>query len=145
MMMKKYIYIILVLSFKFSFAQKEQAVYLKFDSKSEESCQIQEKDKGRYHNNKKQKKYIKNKSSSKDYSYRFYICKELFLAYKKIDTCNIKYLNNIKISKLIELKKVVEKTNPLYPEKIFPNLYLVEKINDSTIIKYKVKWKYYIE
>ena len=63
----------------------------------------------------------------------------------KIDSCRIEYLKNINMSNIDILIKKVNKTNPLYPYKVFPNLFLVEKINDSIIAKYKVKWEYYIE
>ena len=142
--MKHYIYLFLLV-FNTSLAQNKENYYLKFDSKSEEICQVSKGDRGRFHSIKNTKIYVKNKSSKKDYSYRFYICKELFLAGNEIDTCSIKYLKNIKISKIEELKEIVNKENPLYPHIVFPNLFLVEKINDSTIVKYKVKWKYYIE
>ncbi|MDW5290834.1 hypothetical protein [Formosa sp. PL04] len=141
--MRKYIYIILVLSLNFSFAQKEQAVYLSFNSKNDEFCQVQEKDRGRYHAVENTKKYLKIEQKNGEID--FYICKELFTSKKEIDTCDRTYLNKIKISKIEELKKVVDKTNPLYPDKVFPNLYLVEELNDTTIIKHKVRWKYYIE
>jgi hypothetical protein len=63
----------------------------------------------------------------------------------EIDSCNIKLLKVIKFSDLKTLDKEVNQVNPLYPYKVFPHLYLVEKINDSTILKYKVKWEYYIQ
>lgn len=143
--MKKYIFIISYLIFNFSSAQKVEKVFLEFNSDSNEFCDISKKDRGRYHSIVDTKKFIKTKSSLKNYSYRFYICKELFLSDKESDTCSINYLHNIKFSKIEDLKKKVYDTNPLYPYKVFPNLYLVEKINDSTIVKYKVKWEYYVE
>lgn len=120
----------------------------------------------------KEKKYIMFKTSSKStYEYEigngkkgvrktyvkeykndgnidFYIKDKVFkfnLKTSEADTCNIKYLNNIDLSDIKTLENEVNKVNPYYPFKVFPNLFLVEKINDSTIVKYKVKWEYYIE
>ena len=133
-------YIILVLLFLL-FYQKgvsQKIVYVSFDNSSKEMYDY-EIGNGQIG---KEKIYIKEfKKNQKIY---FYIKKELFES-EEIDTCKIEYLKNIKVSDLSTLKKEVNRTNPLYPYKVFPNLYLVEKINDSLIVKYKVKWEYYIE
>ena len=140
---KKALLVLTFLFFCIAYTQEKETVYLNFDLNSKEMCKTL-KDGGGYLDI---KKYQKIKSQSKKSNYRFYICDELFLFKRglKPDTCTIKYLKNIKISNLINLKIEVNKINPLYPYKVFPNLYLVEKINDSIIVKYKVKWEYYIE
>lgn len=133
----------LILAFLFlsiSYAQEKETVYLNFDLNSKETCKTP-KEGGGYLNIKKFRN-IKQKNKDID----FYICKELFLFKSglKPDTCTIKYLKNIKISKIEDLKKIVKIENPLYPFKVFEKVYLVDKINDSTIVKYDVKWEYYI-
>ena len=118
----------------------EKRIYVYFDGFSNEtySYEIGNGETGR------ERVYIKELQENG--SIVFYIRKEM-LSFKEneIDTCEVEYLKNIKISDLKTLKKKVVKINPLYPYKVFPNLYLVEKVNDSTIVKYKVKWEYYIE
>ncbi|MFK7749124.1 MAG: hypothetical protein AB8B65_12085 [Kordia sp.] len=144
--MKRYILIAFILFFYISNAQNEKEYFLLVDSESNELCQVSKKDNGRYHSKTNTSDtYLKTKSSLKEYSYRFYICKELFLSNTKIDTLSINYLKDVKISDITDLKEAVAKTNPLYPFKVFPNLYIVEKIDASTLLKYKVKWKYYVE
>lgn len=145
--MKRYLPIIVLFIFKILSAQEKQPTYLEFDAKSEQLCEVSKNDTGRYHSTEKTKKYVKIKSNSKEHLYRFYICKDLFLFSKKerVDTFNIANLKDIKISKIEDLKKEVNKINILYPYKVFPNLYIIEKIDDTTYVSYKVKWKYYIK
>lgn len=52
---------------------------------------------------------------------------------------------NVVFSDVDSLLTIVNKTNPFYPYKVFPNLYIVDSITDDEIMKYKVKWEYYIE
>ena len=138
---KRFPIILLHLFFSLIYAQNKETIYLNFDINSKETCRTL-KDGGGYLNVKKFQK-IKQKNGDLD----FYICEELFLFKRNLepDVCSIKQVKNIKISKIEDLKKIVDKENPLYPYRVFPHLYLVEKINDSTILKYKVKWEYYIE
>lgn len=143
--MKNYIYIIAFALSQTLFAQQNQNVYLSFNSTSNELCNIPKNEQERYHGITKVKRFEKIKSNH--HMLRFYICNELFLldSTSKIDTCASNYFKKIKISDIWELKKVINKVNPLYPAKVFKDVYLIEKLNDSTIVKYKVKWQYYIE
>lgn len=125
----------------FCFSQKKlkQKKYLHFDATSKKTYTIEV-------NGKIIAEPYYSKGVKKNGNITFYICKEMFYSdQKEIDTCKIEYLKNVKMSDLSILKKDVNRTNPLYPYKVYPNLYLVEKISDSTIVKYKVKWEYYIE
>ncbi|WP_046758702.1 hypothetical protein [Kordia jejudonensis] len=118
----------------------EKNTYLIFDNLSNQTYSFE------IGNGKIGTEKIFRKEKKKEGNIKFYIKKEMFLSNKKqSDTCTIDNLKNIKVSKIEDLKKDVNKINPLYPYEVFPNLYLVEKINDSTIVKYKVKWQYYIE
>ena len=120
--------------------KSENKIYLLFDNSSMETYNYEIGD-GKIGT---EKVYIKELKKNKDII--FYINKEMFYFKKKeVNTCKIECLRSIKISDLKKLKKEVNKRNSLYPYKVFPNLYLVEKINDSIIVKYKVKWEYYIE
>lgn len=134
------IFIIILLSnLSFSQNKERQIVYLYFDSTSEKKYSVEV-------NGRTIKEKYYNKGVKKNGNITFYIGKEMLsFNNKEIDTCKIQYLENIKISNIKDLKKVVNKENPLYPFKVFPNLFLIEKINDSTIVKYRVKWEYYIE
>ena len=133
------IIIILISHFCFSQEKAPKKTYLHFDSLSEKTYSVEV-------NGKITTEQFYSKGIKKNGDITFFIGKELFYFNKKeVDTCKIEYLKNIKISDLNTLKKEVNKTNPLYPYKVFPNLYLVEKINESLIVKYKVKWDYYIE
>lgn len=142
--MKNYLFIILFIFFYYSFTQEEKRIFIEFDSNSKsETCKISKEDRGRYHTISETKKFTK--IVQKNGNIDFYICKELFSHKKEKDTCNSNYLRNIKFSKIEDLKKTISKINPLYPSKVYPNIYMVEKINDSVIVNYKVKWEYYIE
>jgi len=140
---KKLIFIISIFPILlFSQEQKKETVYLLFDTNSIDTYTFETGD------GKVTSRAVYIKENKKYKNINFYIGKELFTFNKKkneIDTCTIKHLKNIKISKIEDLKKIVNKINPLYPFKVFEKLYLVEKINDSTIVKYDVKWEYYIE
>ncbi|MBC8755858.1 hypothetical protein H2O64_14365 [Kordia sp. YSTF-M3] len=139
--MKNLTSILLLFSCFFCLAQevKKQNVYLHFDSNSKKTYLVEV-------NGKNIKEKFYTKGIKKDGEITFYIDKEMFLSNKKqADTCSVIYLKNIKISNIEDLKKDVDKINPLYPYKVYPNLFLIEKINDSTIVKYKVRWEYYIE
>lgn len=140
--MKKIIfYLTLLLIFQKGLSQtNEKNTYLFFDNLSNETYSYEIGD-GRIGTEK-----IYNKVIRKNGEITFYIRKEKFsFSKKEADTCVIGHLKNIKILNIEDLKKDVNKINPLYPFKVFPNLFLVEKINDSTIVKYKVRWEYYIQ
>jgi hypothetical protein len=140
--MKKSILIVLAISFQISFSQSEEKKYLKFNSFSNSTYEYEVGD------GKREQKKTFIKEIKKDGDIIFYIKDKMFRYYTKsteIDSCNIKFLKLIKFSDLKTLDKEVNQVNPLYPYKVFPHIYLVEKINDSTILKYKVKWEYYIE
>ena len=137
----KNITIIMILISHFCFSQEkvQQKTFLHFDATSEKTYSVEV-------NGRIITEPFYSKGVKKNGDITFYIGKEMFyFNKKKVDTCKIEYLKNIKMSDLSILKKEVNKTNPLYPYKVFPNLYLVEKINDLLIVKYKVKWEYYIE
>ena len=143
--MKHFIIILFLFIFKTSIAQQNEIIYLWFNPKSNETCNIPKSERGRYHSEINDVKNVKIKQ--KEGGIDFYICNELFAWTKKseIDTCSIKYLDKIKFSNILDLIKIVNNKNPLYPEKVFKKVYLVEKVNDTMIVKYDVKWKYYIE
>jgi len=143
--MKNFIVILFFLFLKTSIAQQNEVINLWIDSKSEEKCNIPKSQRGRYHSEiNTVNKYEKYVSKSK---IRFYICKELFVWTKKykIDTCSVKNIKGINFSSILDLIEKVNNKNPLYPEKVFKKTYIFEKINDSVMVKYNVKWKYYIE
>ena len=131
--------------FENSIAQQKEVVYLLFDSKSESPCIIPESQRGRYHSEIDKVKDLKLKQ--KDGSVVFYICKESFHwdNNSKIDTCVNKNLEKIRFSNLSDLIRTVNNENPLYPNKVFKNVYLIEKVNDSVLLKYNVDWRYYVE
>lgn len=133
--------IILIFLSHHTVSQSNHKRYLLFNSPSNSSNEYEIGD------GKKEirKNYIKELRKNGDIV--FYINDNMFRYYKRneIDSSKIKHLKNINFSKLKSLKKKVNKVNPYYPYKVFPNLYLVEKINDSLFVKYEVKWEYYIK
>nr|WP_099565240.1 hypothetical protein [Gaetbulibacter sp. 4G1] len=140
--MKKLIllFLLLIISQEVLSQAIEKKIYVYFDTFSKETYSYE------VGNGKIRKKKVYIKEFKKNGNIIFYIGKEMLsLDKKEIDTCRVEYLKNIKISDFNTLKKDVNKINSLYPYKVFPNLYLVEKVNDSVIVKYKVKWEYYIE
>lgn len=139
---------IVFLVYGFVFSQEKQSVYILFDSSNDEPCIVTKNDSHKFNEaSSNSKKHEKIKSNSNEYMYRFYICKEQFLLKKetKVDTFSIDYLKKINTSKISTLKKIINDINPLYPSKVFDKVFLIEKINDSTIVKYDVIWQYYIE
>jgi len=139
--MKNIVIIVIAIFSQFCLSQSnnEERVYLEFNSSSEKTYLVEV-------NGRKIREKFYSKGIKKNGEITFYIGKEM-LSFNntEIDTCRIGHLRNIKISNINDLKREVNKINAFYPYKVFPNLYLVEKINDSTIVKYKVKWEYYIE
>ncbi len=135
----------LAITFYNAIGQQNQKIYLNFNSLSQEICIIPQNDIQNYHDKSEVKKY--QKEIQKNGEVLFYICGELFILPKntKIDTCAIPELKNIYLSDIFKVKKIVDAINPLYPEKVFEKVYLIEKINEKSFVKYEVKWKYYIE
>jgi hypothetical protein len=126
-------------------AQQNEFVYLQFNRCGEDICIIPKSEEGRYHGKIEIKKYEKIKQVNGDIE--FYICGELFIFNNKskIETCSVTDSPPWKYSDIWELKKIINKKNILYPEKVFEKVFLVEKFNDSTYFKYDVIWQYYIE
>lgn len=143
--MKYLILFFLSLNIYNAIGQHKQKIYLNFDSLSQEICIIPQNEIQNYHDKSEVKKY--QKEIQKNGEVFFYICGELFILPKntKIDTCAITELKNIYLSDIFKVKKNVDATNPLYPEKVFEKIFLIEKINEKSFVKYDVKWKYYIE
>ena len=135
----------LAITFYNAIGQQNQKIYLNFDTLSQEICIIPQSDIQNYHDKSEVKKY--QKEIQKNGEVLFYICGELFILTKntKIDTCAITELKNIYLSDIFKVKKNVDAINPLYPEKVFEKIFLIEKINEKSFVKYEVKWKYYIE
>jgi hypothetical protein len=135
----------LAITFYNANGQQNQKIYLNFDTLSQEICIIPQNDIQNYHDKSEVKKY--QKEIQKNGEVLFYICGELFILTKntKIDTCSITELKNIYLSDIFKVKKNVDAINPLYPEKVFEKIFLIEKINEKSFVKYEVKWKYYIE
>lgn len=121
---------------------KEETIYIQFNSHSNKVYSY-ETSNGKY-----AKEMIYRKEKKGNGNYHFYIGKELFSFNSKkniIDTCSVEKLKHISFTPIKKAKKKVDKTNGLYPYKVFNKVFLVEKINDSVIVKYDVKWEYYIE
>ncbi|MFD2727495.1 hypothetical protein [Hyunsoonleella rubra] len=125
----------------FCYSQTNNNTYLYFDKLSGKTYTVEI-------NGKKENEKFYSKGVKRNGDITFHIGKEMFLFLRnknKVDSCKIEHLKSIKLSDVDNLVKVVNKINPLYPHKVFPNLFLVEKLNDSIVLKYKVKWEYYIE
>lgn len=132
----------------FAMGQSQKPIYIYFEENSSEMCTIPSEQRGRYHGDKRVKKYKKINSAEKNnYSHQFYICNELFIFANKgkIKKCGIEYLDEIKFSDIQELTTTAYNKNPLYPFKVYPNIYIVEKANENEIYLYAVKWLYYVE
>ncbi|TRO66792.1 hypothetical protein [Christiangramia sabulilitoris] len=115
--------------------------YLIFDSLSNKAYEYE------IGNGKVAEEKVYRKELKKNGDRIFYIKKELFRNINKantIDTCNIESWPENNISNLSELKRKLDTINALYPYKVYPNLFLIEKLNDSIFVRYKVKWEYYL-
>lgn len=139
--MKKVLFISCLGFFQLLFCQQKDKVYILFDLKSNQTCEVY-KDGGGLT---KQRKF--QIIHQRDGDIDFYVCKELFTLKKglKPDTLSINFLKDIKFSETENLKKIVDEVNPFYPFKVFKKVYLVEIINKTSLIRYDVKWQYYIE
>lgn len=140
--MNKTIVVFIFFLYQFCFSQgNEENTYILFDTSSKKEYFVEV-------DGKMIKEKFYRKGINKNGNITFSLGKEMLSFIKKdnkIDSCRIEYLKIINISNIDNLIKKVNNTNPLYPYKVFPNLFLVEKINDTIIVKYKVKWEYYIE
>jgi len=128
--------------------QHTNEIYLYFDKNNSELCEVPISQQGRYHGKKQVRRYEKIESSqNKNDRDRFYICNELFIPEKdsRIKKCKINYLKAIEFSHIDDLIEIVNKENPLYPSKVYPIIYLVEKINKREMLIHEVKWQYYTE
>ena len=117
-------------------------VYIIFESSSNKSYEYE------VGNGEVGKEKIYRKELKKNGDMLFYIKKELFRYIghtDPIDTCKIANWPKNNISKISDLKIKVDSINPLYPYKVFPNLFLFEKLNDSIFVGYRVNWEYYLE
>ncbi|QHI34984.1 hypothetical protein IMCC3317_03300 [Kordia antarctica] len=105
---------LVLISFKGLSQTNEKNTYLLFDNLSNETYSYE------IGNGKIGTEKIYTKGIKKNGGITFYIHKEMFLSNKKqADTCVIGQLKNIKISNIEDLKKEVNKINPLYPFKVF--------------------------
>jgi len=143
--MKYLLFFFYAITVNYAIGQQRQTIYLNFDSLSQEICIIPKNEIQNYHDKSEVKKY--QKKIQKNGEVFFYICGELFILPKNTlkDTCSIDDLKNIDLSDIFKLKKNVESVNPLYPEKVFEKVYLIEQINEKYFVKHEVNWEYYIE
>lgn len=139
--MKLILFISIVLFSSPALCQQGEDVYLYFDPKNKETCEVL-KDGGGFQSIPKYNT-IRQKSGEID----FYICEAMFVLSKDrvADTCTTKEVKAFKFHKITELQKLVDSINPFYPFKVFKNVYLVEPLDDSNFLRYDVKWQYYIE
>ncbi len=136
--MKHIIIVIIFFSSTFSFSQtKKETAYIFFDKTSKETCEIEDGD----GNLLKVNKYRKVKENKR---IKFLICNEVFLLKENtmIDTCSIDNIINIKFQTVEELNKEISSLDKLYffKNNEFENIYIIEKISESKIIKNKVYW-----
>jgi hypothetical protein len=127
------------------FSGQTRVLYLFFDATSTSTCEVGPEMEGRFQESKRVKSFEKVASSSGDI--RFYLCKELFQYASSDGVAEISEteLSKLEFSDLDDLIKKVSKENPLYPSKVFPKIYVIEKGEGQTYLKYPVEWKYYIE
>lgn len=127
------------------FSGQTRVVYLFFDASSPSTCEVGPEMAGRFHESKSVKSFEKAKSKTGDI--RFYLCKELFQYASSDGVAEISEteLAKLEFSDLDNLIKKVSKENPLYPSKVFPIIYIIEKGEGKSYLKYPVEWKYYIE
>ncbi len=124
---------------------QKETVFLYFDANNQETCTISNSQTGRFHSDKPVKRY--EKIIQEDKTINFYICNELFKfsSNSSVDTLSIDLIDTLSFSSIQDLLDKASRENPLYPANSFEKVFLIEKINDSTVVKYDVKWKYYME
>jgi hypothetical protein len=78
---------------------------------------------------------------------KFFIKGELFMVlnHKNIEILNENNLKNTNFSSIDKLKIKVQKENGYYPYKVYPDIFLIEKVSENKYQKFKVKWVYHIE
>ena len=126
----------MILTFSFAFAQskEKETVYLIFDTLNKEKCLIEDGSGNSKYLNKYRKEYTQQ-------GLFFKICHESFAfnrKKKKIDTCSLKALENIKFSSINYINEKKAKHPLRYNP--FEKIYIVEKISDEKILKYEVAW-----
>lgn len=119
------------------FAQEKEA-YLFFNQDKSEKIKVINED-GETSEIDKYRKIIQENGNID-----FYIGQEVFTHYpkSKIDTCKNAVLKHVKLSKVCDLYKTWEKSGLFLNTNVFNTIYILEKENDSFIIKYEVKWQY---
>ena len=128
------IFLIFASSLSFSQSDEKEIVYLIFDKENTEQCLIEDGS----GNSRYLPKYIKEYTQQGLF---FKICHESFVfnrKEKKIDTCSVKALANIKFSS-IEYINDKKAKNPLRYNP-FEKIYIIEKISNEKILKYEVVW-----
>ncbi|WP_442267313.1 hypothetical protein ACSIGC_06425 [Tenacibaculum sp. ZS6-P6] len=118
------------------FSQEEkESVFLFFDKNDKKKCAIEGE--STYKNPKG--KYLANKFEKKKEKKRilFNICDERFSFNRnsKIDTCDIKNLNELNIKSLEYIKNKYNKGRE-FKHHVFEKINIVEKISDTKIVKY---------
>ncbi|MGG8498101.1 hypothetical protein ACQY1Q_16975 [Tenacibaculum sp. TC6] len=126
--------------------ENKETIYLLFNNDNKKTCKVETEfshdNDGVIDGYKTTGKY--RKKNTKNFIY-FNICDEKFSFNRKknkVDTCNIYYLKNIKFSTIDYINKKVKSSNLgyLFKNSIFKNIYIIEKISEKTIVKYKVSW-----
>ncbi|AUC74278.1 hypothetical protein [Olleya sp. Bg11-27] len=141
----KYIYItltFLLISISVFSQEKVNKIYILFDIESKREFSY-ENGSG---NTETTKVFVKEKKNNGKVD--FYIEKQLLKFYnkrKELDTICFNNFEDLKFSNIKELRRVVDKKNPLYPYKVFNNIFLVEKLSEDKFLQYSVRWENYIE
>lgn len=127
------------------FSGQTRVVYLFFDASSPSTCDVGSEMAGRFHESKNVRAFEKVKASTGAIS--FYLCKELFRyeGADEVEEVSQAELGKLKFSDLDDLIQKVAETDPLYPSKVFPKIYVIEKGEGESYRKYPVKWEYYVE
>ncbi|WP_140160664.1 hypothetical protein [Algoriphagus antarcticus] len=110
-----------------------EATYLFFNAQSDSICQLHPDMKGRFHKTENVKQF--NKAKNNDGSVIFYICNEKFSYSIKnfeaaVSLSEVEFYK-LKMSNLNELIEVVNKDNPLYPDKVYGNVFIIEKTKEG--------------
>lgn len=120
--------------------EKKETIYLLFNNDNKEECKIgvessYENPEG-YRVVKRYRKKIRE-----DGLVNFYICDEIFTLEKKkkIDTCNLKFLNTLNFETLEGIKSKRNNTANVFKNSVFKEIYLIE-IYKNNFIKYPVIW-----
>lgn len=139
--MKSLLLISQLLFFTFSYSQ-EKEIFLLFNSTVQpQTCNWNEKDKVK--NEYEKGSIIKNSKELTTYYINHELFQEIPSQKSSIHPCSI--IKRLNFSDINELKAIVKKKNPLYPFKVFPNIYIIEKLHGDNYKMVKVKWLHYIE